>query len=360
MENLTSQNQVTQNDASHNQTRSAPRHRYIRLRDEELNNLETPLLRDVSRSSFWETQQTMESFASSITSSEAITVQRKNIKQEYLRLVNETVFGDRIISLLPTKYDDTLIFKECYHYVDDFLDEVLSHENKKFDTKNKNEEKPDALESQLLKFRFDTAKLALRLIGGDTEISGHYISNNESYREYSYPNMPQIWQLFVLMCQLAKLDARDFILSYLVEKCDTPSAFLKWKQPFVQSGQFLEILSYDDLGMALGADRQKGSPFVTCLVELISGSDILPGRFANKRVHHMLKAYTEKRTHQIMPLIETLFMIMRGHNDQLLDQNERNRPACAEGAYLGFLKSVVEQVSGYEFSLSIIAIEGCD
>ncbi len=38
-------------------------------------------------------------------------------------------------------------------------------------------------------------------------------------------------------------------------------------------------------------------------------------------------------------------MVMRGHNEILLDTAEPNRPACAEGAYLGILRAVSEMVS---------------
>ena len=41
-----------------------------------------------------------------------------------------------------------------------------------------------------------------------------------------------------------------------------------------------------------------------------------------------------------MPLIEVLFMIMRGHNNNLESADEPNRPACAEGAYLNILREL--------------------
>ena len=42
------------------------------------------------------------------------------------------------------------------------------------------------------------------------------------------------------------------------------------------------------------------------------------------------------------PLIEACFMFMRGHNVKLDDASAPDKPACADGVYLGLLKSLGE------------------
>ena len=64
------------------------------------------------------------------------------------------------------------------------------------------------------------------------------------------------------------------------------------------------------------------------------------------------------RVERLMPVTEALFMVMRGHNDSLLNSAEPNRPACAEGAYLGILKAISEMTPGTRY-FSLITLELC-
>ena len=45
---------------------------------------------------------------------------------------------------------------------------------------------------------------------------------------------------------------------------------------------------------------------------------------------------------QMNPLIEAMFMTMRGHNIKLLDESEPNKPACTFGSYLNMLRVLAE------------------
>ena len=58
------------------------------------------------------------------------------------------------------------------------------------------------------------------------------------------------------------------------------------------------------------------------------------------------QAFTDEQAKEDLssftPLIEALFMVMRGHNINLLDPNEPNKPACAQGLYLGLLSVLGE------------------
>jgi hypothetical protein len=61
------------------------------------------------------------------------------------------------------------------------------------------------------------------------------------------------------------------------------------------------------------------------------------------------------------PLIEALFMTIRGHNDHLNDEGEASRPACAEGSYLHMLRSIAEvDLPGSEHfgAVEIVRCEG--
>ena len=61
------------------------------------------------------------------------------------------------------------------------------------------------------------------------------------------------------------------------------------------------------------------------------------------------------------PLVEALFMTMRGHNNGLLNPNEPNEPACAQGAYLQLLQALGE-VTRNEHMQHVIAgteIDNC-
>lgn len=58
------------------------------------------------------------------------------------------------------------------------------------------------------------------------------------------------------------------------------------------------------------------------------------------------------------PLIEVLFMTLRGHNVNLENKEEADAPACADGSYLGSLKAIWEasELGGLAQGLEII---GC-
>ena len=79
----------------------------------------------------------------------------------------------------------------------------------------------------------------------------------------------------------------------------------------------------------------KGNPFSTQL--LIRALEKSYRTFSQEQDREDLSSFT--------PLIEALFMVMRGHNGKLLDSTEPNKPACAQGLYVGLL-SVLGEVSG--------------
>ena len=74
------------------------------------------------------------------------------------------------------------------------------------------------------------------------------------------------------------------------------------------------------------------------------------------------KVFTPEILDKLNPLTEALFMIMRGHNKGLENSNEKNKPACAEGAYLNIMKVLgeLEQTKGVMKDISGIEVALCD
>jgi hypothetical protein len=278
--------------------------------------------------------------------SEAITHRRQTIAMEYNRIATEEPTATLISRLLPSFYSSETIFDACYDELNDFIERWFEKEK-----------------SDEITFRLINAQRTLQLIDGDDEIEHHPVSETSDYYYYKYSgypaDMPRIWQLLVLSWRLCEVNKHDFIISYLAETCDTPSGWRQWRKPFLSISALADILSHDELGLALGADQSKGSPFITMLISALDDDSTLPSKNANRAWYHLSKTYFEKRTEQAMSLIDTLFMVMRGHNDNLLDENDDNNPACAEGAYLGLLRCVGEMVTGNQFFLASVMIDEC-
>lgn len=217
--------------------------------------------------------------------------------------------------------------------------------------------------SQQIKFRFQNAKRTLNLMNGDESIEHHVISSTQQYSTYSYTglDMPSVRQLLVLACRLSKVDTKSFVESAIATHCRTPEKWDEWKKPFISNPSFHETLSQVEFGFALGFDRENGSPFINSLVEFLENGETLParGRDVIKTMNTLSKAMLMKRIEQLMPVTEALFMVMRGHNNSLLSAAEANRPACAEGAYLGMLKAISEMTPGERF-FSLILLEACN
>ena len=173
--------------------------------------------------------------------------------------------------------------------------------------------------------------------------------------------MPNTRQLLVLAWRLAKVDTKDFVETAIAVHCDTPKKWVEWRKPFMSNSDFQSILSHDDFGLVLGADREKGRPFINSIAQFLEDGETLPaiGRAAIKTLKTLQQGYMMKRAEQLMPVTEALFMVMRGHNNGLLNSAEPNRPACAEGAYLGLLKSISEMTPGNRL-FSLISLEACN
>lgn len=161
------------------------------------------------------------------------------------------------------------------------------------------------------KFRVKQAQRALMLLAGDADIERHRISSVVDYQNYSMTEMPNIRQLFVLAYELmtAETDISHFTKAWLVENFKHQNA---WDEPIVNG-----------------------------LVQLINGASdnlVLPLKCVDK----FAKSYFAYLNNNLNSIIEALFMVMRGHNTNLIDPDEVNKPACAQGAYLGILRAIAE------------------
>lgn len=177
-------------------------------------------------------------------------------------------------------------------------------------------------------------------MNGDSSIEHHLISQRKEYASYSYPGLPTVRQLVVLVWHLTEIDIREFVVATLAEKCCTPEKWDAWKKEF--GLHFGKILGFKNFGESLAADRERGSPFINAIVKSLATGEKLPAPRTGKFMLRLSREFFKARAEKMMPLTEALFMVMRGHNDVLLDSEEGNEPACAEGAYLGMLKAIAE------------------
>lgn len=191
-----------------------------------------------------------------------------------------------------------------------------------------------------------------RLTGSDTctFIPRHGISNISSYRHYSHPNLPNIRQFFALVFNLldqqmgASSDQKVFTKNWLGETfANNPKAWDVFKKAFEHD--FPGIKLPGTIGEALEHQPFLETHFASCLEQTLKGegvSDSVSHKDHHKAIRNLVMSYVGAFKERHTALIEALSMIMRGHNENLDSLEETNRPACAEGAYLGLIKVLQE------------------
>ena len=203
-----------------------------------------------------------------------------------------------------------------------------------------------------LKFRYAQAIRGLKLLNGDKAIEQHLSSSTVHYTNYALRGMPNIRQLFVLACRIMTIDPLEYVKAWLGEKYGNPAKWTEFVSIF-SGAECFAGLSTVDLGAALRIDAARGDRFVKKLATSITGDFKVEGvtssamRNILKIIMPMKIAYDAKNFEKLMPLTEALFMMMRGHNGigHLEDETETNAPACAQGAYLGVLKALIERAN---------------
>ncbi len=261
-----------------------------------------------------------------IVAQELLVQKRASIRKAYEELATNEATAQLISANLPT-IETT---KEKFFYaaadVKSTLGQALSMNDLKF--------------TDGQQFRLVSAVRSLRLLQGDSSIEKHGISSLESYATYVYPSLPNIRQLFVLAYNLlsgsnVEQQQKEFVASYLVNND-------KWNA-------VKTIFKIDD---ALGVVLQKPNNVVDTLCALMANSNEAEQKMAELQGKNSIifrnlmkgikKDFLTTKLDKLNPLVEALFMIMRGHNDKLENSNEPNKPACAEGAYLNIMKILRE------------------
>jgi hypothetical protein len=190
-----------------------------------------------------------------------------------------------------------------------------------------------------------------QLIGQGTppRIPRHGISNVESYRRYSHPDLPNIRQFFALIYNLldqqmgAPVDPKGFTRSWLAETfANNPVAWDKFQRAFEHD---FHVTLPGTVGEALEHAPFLETHLASCLENLLKDEQ-LPESVTHtdlcKSILNLARSYGVAFKERHAPLLEALAMIMRGHNRNLDSLEERNSPACAEGAYLGIIKVLQE------------------
>ena len=182
-------------------------------------------------------------------------------------------------------------------------------------------------------FKFNTAERALDLMQGAANIEHHRASTPESYRTFSYRNipniiMPNIIQLYVVLFNAINraqiISFEDFVKTWLSEN---PT---RVNRSFETIGDYIKTHN-EAIQLAALCLNKANTKDIPQFVENNLKENLNIDRVLTSALYSKVN---------YMPLIEALFMIMRGHNNNLESADESNRPACAEGAYLNILREL--------------------
>ena len=234
------------------------------------------------------------------------------------------------------------------------------------------------LDSVTKRFRAEQALIGVQLLQGknkdyqDVDIPNHEISLHASYPVYKLRNdLPNIKQLFCFVYGAAQAKY-DEIWSKNVGYF----AQVWIAENFGDIRNFSECANFNDTGPFLLSD--KGSELIEKITKSIKsgGNTFIFGineSNINKKImqnfkisYKLLESFQQsplfeslKETKQdaLNPLIEALFMTMRGHNINFDEQDEPNKPACAQGAYLQLLQALGEVVNNRNMQNAIAGIE---
>jgi len=197
-------------------------------------------------------------------------------------------------------------------------------------------------ENPKTRFRLLTALRGLKLLHGDEGMPIHPVSSQKSYQTVHYQGIPTNLQLVVFLYRVLKQKLDEtYIRHWLGEKYARGMGGFPLKTHFPQ-GSIGEVLT-----------SEKGPLLVSTIMEVIQGGDKI-GEISStadetkafwqlcQKIGKDQKESSIPIKDAFTPLIEALFMTMRGHNTHLERQEVGDRPACADGAYLGSLRAIWE------------------
>jgi hypothetical protein len=274
--------------------------------------------------------------AQNVGGQEALVQQRETVTKTYTELATNKDTAHLIDANLPKINEATKKFKTAADDMEAFLTQALDELKLK----------------DVRKFELTNAVKSLKLLKGDSSIEKHIISSLENYESYEYKGLPNIRQLFVLAYNLlygrnVEVQQKEFVVAYLADAD-------KWKV----------VKEIFNIGGTLAEELEKPNNVVNILCSFLANGNGLSARqtkslYKNTQISN---DFALARLDKLNPLIAALFMIMRGHNTGLEDRKEKNKPACAEGAYLNIMKVLAEikQTKDIMGDISGIQIKLCD
>jgi hypothetical protein len=194
----------------------------------------------------------------------------------------------------------------------------------------------------------------------DEPIEHHLISELKDYQKYEIGVIPNLRNLFNIAAGILVLDVdrrKDFFYKLFAEFFSNPELWSIFRSKFTPSSftekNLCRVLQQKTIGEALFLDTVLDNPLFTSFSK--------GNLYGDRRFWvYFINQHKKFIDAQLSPLYETLFMIMRAHNEKITDFTEENQPACAEGAYLQILKMIIEYIhfNGYRedigFDMEII------
>ncbi|HQS84963.1 MAG TPA: hypothetical protein PLY23_08745 [Alphaproteobacteria bacterium] len=173
--------------------------------------------------------------------------------------------------------------------------------------------------------------------------------------DYSIPSIRKIFGLVYNLVNTG-FTAETFIEAWIVEKeVSNPRDWEQFKAVFFKS--FPDLMGHETAGRILEVDKEKGKRFVRCLRSMIEDEEIEISFKERVYLKRIMKDYCVAFKERNTPLIEALLMSVRGHNRNLLDPQELNRYACADGVMVGILRSLTEIRETQEISRPLAFFE---
>lgn len=280
-----------------------------------------------------------------VTGQEALTRMRAEIQQNWQTFAQAN--RDSIRAFLPSAADAPAAFSIVYE-----------------EMRAKIEEKLPFLKGKK-RFRLETALQGLRLLNGDEAIHTFADLPHESYRTGYGHQDPNNLQLFVfayrMLAQQPMLEGEFFVRAWLAETYPTPAKMEAFHQAFPHATE-------SEIGQVLRTDNQAGIRLVSVLTHYMMGetspyAQAVVGDSMNKSVKRMIQIlqkdyHVQQWVDTFNPLIEALFMTMRGHNTNIELATEPNRTACPDGANLNILRAMPASGVG-RGSFASIAVAPC-
>ncbi|MBS0186110.1 MAG: hypothetical protein JSS34_07215 [Proteobacteria bacterium] len=288
-----------------------------------------------------------------ITGQEALMSERNAIKEAFQNLLMSDTTREIMAQNLPQAGAENEIFRIHLKEIDPII--ILLLKNPKLSPSDRFtltnaflslsllSDKEDSETLQTLRdISSHSKKMVDKLLGEKTthHIPRHGISMPQNYKNYRLETLPNIRQFFCLSYTLLtalgplNLDPHEYAKNWLIEQFYKHSR--AW-QAFQHSFQHGFYVNFETIEETLRFDSEKNKLTLYFVSHLKGESDDKYHKSQYAYLKGFIKSYITAYKEQLTPLLEALSMIMRGHNTNLNSLLEKNKPACAEGAYIGLI-----------------------